>query len=165
MKRLLAIPAMVLLTLPLAGEEGKAPRTAPKALTEPAPKAPVESPLAAAARKSRRGSGKSIVITDESVKKSKGHVTSTTIVYTPPAIPEKPSQPADVVMLKDRAKKQEETQKKAEEAKLAEEKKQTELARRAALAEAAENSEGGMDDGVDPAQLERDLAAEAAKKP
>ncbi len=165
MKRLLAIPAVVLLTLPLAGEEAKAPKSAPKPLTDSASKAPAESPLVAAARKTRRGSGKSIVITDESVKKSKGHVTSTTIVYTPPAIPEKPSQPADVVMLKDRAKKQEEAQKKAEDGKLGQEKKQKELARRAALAEASENSQGGIDDGVDPAQLERDLAAEAAKKP
>ena len=82
MKRLLAIPAMVLLTLPLAAEEGKPPRPASKTVTEPAPRPAVESPLVAAARKTRRGSGKSIVITDDSVKNSKGHVTSTTIVYT-----------------------------------------------------------------------------------
>jgi hypothetical protein len=163
MKRLLAIPAMVLLTLPLAGEEAKAPKTAPKTIAEPAANAPAESPLVAAARKTRRGAGKSIVITDDSVKKSKGHVTSTTIVYTPPAIPEKAAEPADVVMLKDRTKKQEETQKTAATAKAAEEKKQKELARRARLAENAENAEEGLDDGVDPAQLERDLAAEAKK--
>lgn len=162
MKRLLAFPAMVLLTLPLAGGEAKAPSGA---ATEPAAKAPVESPLVAAARKTRRGSGKSIVITDDTVKKSKGHVTSTTIVYMPPAAPEKAEQPVVAVVPKDRAKKHEGPQKKADELKLAEEKKQKELARRAALVEAAENSEGGLDDGVDPAQLERDLAAEAARKP
>ena len=41
---------------------------------------------------------------------------------------------------------------------------QEELGRRARLAEAAEQSEEGLDEGVDPAQLERDLAAAAAAK-
>ena len=63
MKRLLAIPAVVLLTLPLAAEETNPPKPAPKMVTEPAQKPAVESPLVAAARKTRRGSGKSIVIT------------------------------------------------------------------------------------------------------
>ena len=173
MKRLIAIPAMVLLTLPLAGEEKKAEKPAPKAKTaaaakpaaESAAKPAVESPLAAAARKSGRGTSKRIVITDETLKKSTGHLSTTDIVYTPPPLPEKVEQPAEVIANQERAKQRADEAKKAEELKLEEAKKLKEAGRRARLAEAAEQSEEGLEDDVDPAQLERDLAEEAKKNP
>lgn len=165
MKRLIAIPAMVLLTLPLAGEEKKAEKPASKATTEATAKPAVESPLAAAARKSGRGTSKRVVITDETLKKSTGHLSTTSIVYTPPAIPEKIEQPAEVIANQARAKERADEVKKAEELKLEEAKKLKEAGRRARLAEAAEQSEEGLEDDVDPAQLEKDLAEEAKKNP
>ena len=165
MKRLIAIPAMVLLTLPLAGEEKKAAKPASKTTTEATAKPAVESPLAAAARKSGRSTSKRVVITDETLKKSTGHLSTTSIVYTPPPIPAKVEQPAEVIANQERARERADEVKKAEDLKLEEAKKLKEAGRRARLAEAAEQSEEGLEDDIDPAQLEKDLAEEAKKNP
>ena len=154
MKRLIAIPAVVLLTLPLAAAEKKAEKPPT-----------VESPLAAAARKSGRGTSKRVVITDETLKQSTGHLSTTSIVYTPPPIPAKVEQPAEVIANQERARERADEVKKAEELKLEEAKKSKEAGRRARLAEAAEQSEEGLEDDVDPAQLEKELAEQAKKNP
>jgi hypothetical protein len=115
--------------------------------------------------KERPGTSKRIVITDETLKKSTGHLSTTSIVYAPPPIPEKIEQPAEVIANEKRAKDRADEVKKAEEVKLEEAKKLKEAGRRARLAEAAEQSEEGLEDDIDPAQLEKDLAEEAKKNP
>ncbi|HEU4520549.1 MAG TPA: hypothetical protein VFT12_01020 [Thermoanaerobaculia bacterium] len=162
MKRLLAVAAVCLLALPLAAEEKGTEKD--KKAVKPAE----ESPLVAAAKSGKRGKGKSIVITDETVRNSKGHVTSTTIEYMP-AVPEKEERPAEVVHNEKRAQEKADAAKKAADEKAAAEKKQRDLERRARMADAAENYEDGYDEaGADPAQLEQEMAAaakEEQKKP
>ncbi|MGZ8869366.1 MAG: hypothetical protein ACXW2P_13570 [Thermoanaerobaculia bacterium] len=164
MKRLIAIPAMVLLTLPLAGGEKKAEKPASKATTKATAKPAVESPLAAAARKSGRGTSKRVVITDETLKKSTGHLSSTTSTVDTPPVPEI-DQSAEVLANQERAKERADEVKRAEEVKLEQAKKQKEAGRDARRTEAAEQSEEGLEDDVEPAQLEKDLAEEAKKNP
>jgi hypothetical protein len=148
MKRLLAMAALSLVAFAAAAED---------------------SPLVAAAKKAKRGKSKSVVITDDMVKKSTGHVTSTTVVYTP-TVPPKSPQTAEMKMLEARAAEKAAAEKKAADAKAAEDEKQKKLARQAAMADAAENYEDGYDEmGADPAQLERELPEiekkEEPKKP
>ena len=165
MKRMLIVTAVSLLSLPVVAQEKQPvpPAAGPKAAS--AGKQPVESPLVAAARRARRGAGKSIVITDDTVKKSTGRVTSTTIVYTPPASKEAPS--VEVAHNQKRAQAKADEQKKTVAAVDDQKKKDAETARLSRLAEEVEQGEDGFGGDVDPAQLERDLAANAAagKKP
>ena len=78
MKRLLIIATSALLAIPAFGEktEEKAAETKAAAV-QPAQPA-TDSPLVAAAKKSNRGAKKSIVITNDDLKNSKGHITTTT---------------------------------------------------------------------------------------
>ena len=146
MKRLLLFVTAALVTLPLAAAE----------TTKQAPPPPAESPMVAAAKKANRGSSKTTVITNESLKGAKGHVSTTTIVSTI-NVPV----PEPTVEMKHRA-----DQKKAAEAQTktaaADKKKEDEKkARDTRLAVAAEAYEGGYSDG-DPAVVEKALD-EAAK--
>jgi hypothetical protein len=165
MKRMLIVTAVSLLALPLGAEEKQPAKTSKTAKAAPAAKPPAESPLVAAARRARRGSGKSVVITDDTVKNSTGRVTSTTIVYSPTVPKDAPS--AEVVHNQQRAKAKADEEKKAAAATDEKKKKDVETARLARLAEEAQQGEDGFGGDVDPAQLERDLAANAAaeKKP
>ena len=88
MKRLLSLTAAVCLTLPLYAEE-KAPEKQEKQReTEAGQKA--ESPLVAAARRARRGKSTTVVITDDMVKNSTGHLTTTKVDYMPTKFPPAP---------------------------------------------------------------------------
>lgn len=155
MKQLLAVTAVCLLALPLAAEE--------KA-KEKEKSGKVESALVAAARKANRGNAKSVVITDEMVKTSKGHITTSTVDYMP-TVPPKDERPTAVVLAEQRAKARADEEKKTADEKAAAEKAQADMQRRARLADAAENYEDGYDaSGADPAQVERDMAAEAKRQ-
>ena len=155
MKRVLLFVTAALVSLPLAAAETKQ--------QDPAP--PAESPMVAAAKKANRGTSKTTVITNESLKDAKGHVTTTTIVSTL-NVP-KP-EPTVEMKHREQQKKNAEVQAKAAEA---EKKKEDEKkAREMRLATAAESYEGGYSDG-DPAVVEKQLddaakaAAAAQKKP
>ena len=163
MKRMLIVTAVSILSLPLSAEEKQPAKTARPATTAPAETKRAESPLVAAARRARRGAGKSVVITDDTVKNSTGRVTSTTIVYTPDVPKDAPSD--EVAANKQRTKAKEDEAKKAAAAAKEQKKKDAETARVARMAEEAEQGEDGFGGDVDPAQLERDLAGHAAKKP
>jgi hypothetical protein len=155
MKRLSMLATLVVLALPTVAEEK------PKA--EKAP----ESALVAAAKRTKRAGSATIVITDDMVKKATGHVTSTTVNYTPTVPPPAPPT-AEMKDLDRKAKVKAAQAKKDADAKAAAEEKKKALERQARLAEAAEEYEDGYDDGVDPAQLEQELAATAKaeeKKP
>ena len=156
MKHLLAIAAVGLLALPIAAEEKEKTRKT----AEPV----VDSPLVAAARKSKRATTKTIVITDEMVKTSKGHITTSSVDYMP-TVPPKDERPTAVILAEERAKARAEEEAKEAADKAAAEKAQLEMERRARLADAGENYEDGYDEnGVDPAQLEREMAAEAKRE-
>jgi hypothetical protein len=163
MKRMLIVTAVSILSFPLSAEEKQPAKPARPAKAAAADKQPVESPLVAAAKRARRGAGKSVVITDDTVKNSTGRVTSTTIVYTPDVPKDAPS--AEVAHNKQRAKEKEDEAKKAAAADKAQKKKDAEAGRVARMAEEAEQGEDGFGGDVDPAKLERDLAEHAAKKP
>lgn len=168
MKRLFAFAAVAVISMPLmADEKAKAPEKVAKqdsgaAIVPPEPAG--ESPLVAAARRSRRGKSTSVVITDEMVKKAQGRLTTTSSDYLPPSLPEKVEQPADAVANQQRAKARADEARRADEAKAAAEK---ETLRKARLAAAAENLDDGYDDGEDPARVEKDLsdASKQEKKP
>ena len=81
MKRLLIIATTALLALPSFGEEKTEEKAADKQAqpqaaqtAQPAP----DSPLVAAAKKANRGAKKSVVITNDDLRNSKGHITTTT---------------------------------------------------------------------------------------
>ena len=169
MKRLLALGAVALFAFPLvAGEKEKAQKPASEAPAAAETSAPAasDSPLVAAAKRARRGTSKTIVITDATVKSSTGHLTTTDSIYNP-SLPKTIEPSADVVANEARAKERAAEEKKALEAKAEETRRDKELARKARLAETAEEYEDGYDDGQDPAQVERDMATAAAaeKKP
>ena len=157
MKRLLLLGAVALLTFPLVAEEKEQQKPVKKSVA-----APADSPLVAAAKRSRRATTKTIVITDESVKNSTRLLTTSDSTYAP-KLPETIEPSAEVVAIEQRAKARADQLKKEADEKAAELKRQQELARKARLAEGAENYEDGYDDGQDPAQVERDMA-EAAKE-
>lgn len=163
MKRLLILTAVFVLSLPATADEKKSGKRATTDESASEKAAPVESPLVAAARKAKRGTSKSVVITEETLKKSTGHLTSTTIVYMPDV--SKPSLPSsDIVANEARAKVKADAAKKAADEKELAKKKETEAGRLARLAEESEQGEEGLGTDVDPAQLERDLAENAAKQ-
>ncbi|HUP45194.1 MAG TPA: hypothetical protein VM779_06745 [Thermoanaerobaculia bacterium] len=164
MKQLLMLAAILLFAFAATADEKEKSTEPAKSESTSAAEEKAESPLAAAARRTQRGKSTSIVITDEMVKTSKGHVTSTTIQYNP-KVPPKAPPTSEMKMLEARAAEKKAAEKKAAEAKVAEEKKQQDLARRARLAEAADEYEDGTDEyGADPAQLEQEMAAEAKKQ-
>ncbi|HVS30146.1 MAG TPA: hypothetical protein VMS98_01710 [Thermoanaerobaculia bacterium] len=83
MKRVITLAAAVLLSFPLiAAEEEKGKTTEPQAkpAVDSQAKPAVDSPMVAAAKRTNRGAKKSIVITNEDVKNSKGRLTTTSVV-------------------------------------------------------------------------------------
>lgn len=113
-----------------------------------------DSPLVAAAKKSKRPVKTRIVITDESVKNSKGHI-STTRIQSNFNVAE-PQKSTEEMMVETKAKEKERSAENAKLAKAAAEEKQKEVARAAAAAE---------DDGpyqVDPASVERQMEQQAS---
>ena len=164
MKRLLILGALAFLSFPLLADEKKtAAESSGKTTAASATPASSDSPLVAAAKRSKRATSKRTVITDETVKTAKGHVTTTDSTYSP-KLSEKIEPSAEVVANEKRAKERAEAEKRANEERGAAAERQRELARKARLAEQAEQAEDGYEDDVDPAQLERDIAAAAAEK-
>jgi len=158
MKSLL-IATAVLAALPALAEE-QAQKTS---TADPAPVAKIESPLAAAARKGKRNDGKKrVIITNESLKDAKGHVsTSYTNIQLPAPTAIAPPK-TEKELIQDKA-----DQKTAEAARVAAEKKKKDaekkrLERMARASEMAEGEEAGYGE-EDPAQMENEL--EEASKP
>lgn len=142
MKRMLISLAGLLVTASLfaATEKPATPQT-----TGTAP----DSPLVAAAKKSNRMGKKRIVITDDTVKNSTGHL-STTKFQSDFHIQE-PEKPADVVLAETKAKEKERAPERERLAKEADAAKQKQIARAVAAAE---------DDGpyeVDPTTVEHQM--------
>ena len=139
MKRTLISLAGLLVTASLfaATEKQATPQTTP------------DSPLVAAAKKSNRTGKKRIVITDESVKNSTGHL-STTKFQNDFHIQE-PEKPADVVLAETKAKERERAPEREKLKKEAAAAKQKQIAR----AVAAADDEGPYQD--DPAAAEHQM--------
>ena len=143
MKRTLISLAGLLVTASLvaATEQPAAPRT-----TTTAP----DSPLVAAAKKTKRTGKTRIVITDDSVKNAKGGHLSTTKIQSNIFVAE-PQKSTEQVMAETKAKEKERAAERAKLAKAAAEEKQKKIARAVAAAE---------DDGpyeVDPATVEHQM--------
>ena len=150
MKRLMTIATLVLFAAPLVAAQKKAADPAAAAV----------NPLVAAAKRTNRSASKTPVITDASVKNATGgHVTTTTILAVPKVPIPRPS--PEVAHNKQRA-----SDKAAEATRAAEarEKDAAEETRKQRLAAAAEEYEGGYDDG-DPSRVERDLSEATSGKP
>lgn len=167
MKRVLILSLAALLTFPLLAEEPK--KTTKKTAAEPKVKATTDtaapaagSPLVNAARRSNRlGKKPTNVITNETLKGSKGHVTTTT-VQRPVNVPA-PEQGPEAKLAAERAAKAAKAKQIHEIG--AEQKKAADTEKRAAAAEAAED--GGQYDAedADPAQVEAAAEAAMAQKP
>src|SRR5688500_2836644 len=155
MKSLL-IATAVLAALPLMAAE----ETKPAESTKPA-----DSPLAAAAKKGKRNDGKKrIVITNESVKNSKGHISTSNMPAELPAMKPLPPAKTEKELIQQKA-----DEKKAAEAKIAADKKkaaddQKRLERMARAYENAEGEEAGYGE-IDPAEAEKALEDAARPKP
>lgn len=159
MKRLMTIPVM-LLVLPLFATEPEDPKTKEKASSEQ-----VDSPLVAAAKKSRRGTAK-MVITDETVKTAEGRITTTSSRRVPVVPPPAPSLEVETYIKRDKEAAQR-VEKAAEEKKKEEErqKRLDRLARAAAQAEAAQEGLSEIDSEAAEKELRDAAAAAQDKKP
>jgi hypothetical protein len=139
MKRLLIASVALLAAVSLTAQTEKSQQTT----TTP------ESPLVAAAKKTNRAGKKRIVITDQSVKHSTGHITTTTIV---PDVKVRPlEKPALQVLAAQKKAKEDKEKKLAAEREKAEKKAAAEKEKRMARMAAAEE-DGAY--GDDPAQVE-----------
>jgi hypothetical protein len=145
MKRMLiAAGALLVTTSLLAAEEKKPVQTT----TTPAAS---DSPLVAAAKKGKRLDGKKrIVITEETLKTSTGHLTTTKTIQDPPNIPPHLKTPAEV-MEETKAKEKERAAVRVIELKATEAARQKRIAETAARAE----EDGGMEE--DPATTEHQM--------
>lgn len=152
MKHALSLTLVALVSLPLFAEEAKqAAETQPKT---------ADSPLVAAAKRGRASRAKkSIVITNESLKSSKGHVTTTTIEAAP--VVAEPAEGPEAKLIAQ--KKRNDAAIKAREAKIAEERKAAEEKRAKAREMYANQVEEGLYDDGDPAAVEQ--SAEQSQKP
>ncbi len=142
MKRL-ALALSVVIAVPLFAGDGQ--KAQDKSTEAQATAAPAESPLVQAARRTKRGTSKTVVITNATVKTSKGHITTTTnsqIVKLP-----EPAPSSEVIYNELRQKAKVEAGKQAAEQQERAKKKQNEMARTAA---AAEEGEGRDDAGAQP---------------
>ena len=161
MKSLL-IATAVLAALPALAEEPADKPSAPAAQTTTVAKP--ESPLAAAARKSKRNDGKKrVIITNESLKESKGgHMSTSDTNIQLPIVKALPPAKTEKELIQEKA-----DQKAAEAKRVAAEQKakdaeQKKLERMARASEMAEGEEAGYGEH-DPAQMEKEL--EDASKP
>jgi hypothetical protein len=163
MKRALTLTLASILALPLFAEEARKSEPKPAATARAG-----DSPLVAAARRNPRWKKAStIVITNDSLKRSQGHVSTSNAAAAlpPPHIAEpKPGPEAEIAARNARraeeAKKLEQSRAKA--------KAQSEAERLKRRSEAAAAVEEGLYDGtdVDPAQAEHDAEqANAGNKP
>lgn len=181
MKRLVILSLAAVLTFPLVADEPKKSEAAPQPETATAeaaeaqvppqpvvapvvqPVVQVDSPLVAASKRARRRDRKpsSNVITNETLKSSKGHVTTTT-TQRPVNVPVPKLTPQEEKL-------QEQKELAAHEAKVRTigetEKKKAEDEKQRKLAAAAASAEEGLYENLedDPAMLEA-AAEEAAKK-
>jgi hypothetical protein len=128
MKRL-AMALTVLIAAPLFAAEKAAEKK-----EEPKP----ESPLVAAAKRTNRQKSTTPIITNATVKTSKGHITTTTITRIP-VIPV-PAPSAEVKHIEAQARIKAEAAKAEAEARAKEKKQQDEMARKAAAYESGEDS-------------------------
>lgn len=146
MKRLLTLATVALVAVPLFAAEEKKQDAAP-----------ADSPMVAAAKRTNRAASKRVVITNEALKDSKGHITTTTIVT---GINVPPPKPSPEVQHNDRLKKEAENA--AKQAEADKKKEAAKKEREARLAAAAESLEGGYSD-ADPATAEGTLSEATAK--
>ncbi len=148
MKPVLIASVVLLVSGSLAAATEK--QTQPAATTSTAP----DSPLVAAAKKTNRAASKRIVITNETIKSSTGHITTTKI--QPSISVAEPAKGAEQVMYETKLKEKERAAERGKLAKKAADEKQKQTARLAAAAE--EN--GGFE--ADPAQTEHQLEQQAS---
>ncbi|HYI13729.1 MAG TPA: hypothetical protein VEK57_32120 [Thermoanaerobaculia bacterium] len=160
MKRALTLSLAAILTFPLLAEEPKkADEKAAQPATDtaaPAPAAPGDSAMVQAAKRAnrlgRKGTSK-IVITNASLKGSKGHVTTTTTQY-PVNVPEPVAGPEEK-LAKEKASRAADEKRLRSTGTEKEQKAATDREKRlAAAAEAAEDAGYDMED-VDPSQAEQ----------
>lgn len=135
--------------------------TAPATTTTSAATTTADSPMVAAAKKTNRAAKKRVVITNDSLKQSTGHISTASSQY-PVDIPT-PEKGAEQVAIETRAKEKERAAERDKiEKKRAEEKKKK-LERMAAAVE-----EGSLYGDVDPAAAEQQMneaTKDATKKP
>lgn len=169
MKRVLILSLAGALALPLFAEEPKStetkPAEAPKQATA-APAANADSPLVQAAKRSNRKNGgkkTTIVITNESLRASKGHIT-TTSAQAPINVPE-PTPGPEQQLAEKQAKRAAEA-KRLEETRAANAKKAA-AHREAVRRNAAEGAEEGLYEGLDtdPAEAEHAAGSTSGKPP
>lgn len=165
MTRFLTIPLTLFMALPLFADEPKTQPSSEKApTTKTAPAASTtDSPMVQAMKRAnRQGKKPARVITNETLRTSKGHVTTTT-AQQPVDVPEpqlSPNELAEQNMVRAR-----EQEAKLKELGAAKEKEAAEKRERR-LAASAERAEEGLYEELDddPAQAERE-AEEAREKP
>ena len=171
MKIFLMLPLMLLAAIPLAADEPEqetaatstaressddGTATATETTTTSATSTAIEheSPMVRAARRANRlGKKPKSVITNETVKNSKGHITTTT-VKRPVDVPEPKMAPSEAAALKKRADEREKERVRVLGEEKAKKQEEETLRRRARAAERAE--EGYLvDEQDDPARAER----------
>lgn len=158
MKRALTLTLTALLALPLLADE-------PKKTDETQAKT-TDSPLVAAAKKSRasRAKKQGVVITNDSVKNSRGgHVTTTKVEAAPVVAEPQPGPEAKLIA----EQKKNEAARKTREEKIAAEKKAKEDKRMQARERYAEQGEEGLYETLDgdPAAAEGAAEQATAQKP
>lgn len=162
MKHALSLTLAALLSTPaslplLAGE----PKKAAEPQQQEQPKT-TDSPLVDAAKRGRTSRAKkSVVITNESLKSSKGHVTTTTVEAAP--VVAEPVLGPEAKLIAE--KKRNEAAMKAREAQLAEEKKAAEEKRAKAREAYGSQVEEGIYEDDDPAAVERAAEDSQSQKP
>ena len=138
MKRLLTLATAALLSFPLlaAEKEQAKPAAAEKEQAKPAEekaKPAADSPMVAAAKRTNRGAKKSVVITNDDVKVSKGRLTTTSVVR-PVFVPE-PKPTPEMVHAEKQAKERAIATEKAAKAETARKAEQERAGRAAAMNE------------------------------
>ena len=170
MRRALALSLAAAIALPLFADEPKTaeqkPATAPAATSTDATAAPAvpESPLVAAAKRSkkRRAAGKTTVITNETLKESKGHVSTAHTERKPLNVPEPTPGPEQTLAMK-QAKAAAEA--KAQEAARAEENRKAAAEAELKRAAGAALAEEGLYETLDGDPATGEAAAEKASEP
>jgi hypothetical protein len=153
MKPALTLALTAILGLPLLAQEPKKTEGTEAVKT-------TDSPLVAAAKKSRasRAKKQAIVITNESLSRSKGHVTTTKVDAAPVVAEPEPGPEAKLIA----EKKKNEAARRAQEEKLAAEKKAAEARRMRAREAYAEQGEEGLYETLDGDPAAAEGAAERA---
>jgi hypothetical protein len=167
MKRVLILSLAGALALPLFAEEPKSTETKPADAPKQTTVAPAnaDSPLVQAAKRSNRKNGKkaAIVITNESLRASKGHIT-TTSAQAPINVPE--PTPGPEQQLAEKQAKRAADAKRLEETRAANAKKAA-AHRETVRRNAAQSAEEGLYEGLDtdPAEAEHAAGSTSGKPP